>query len=207
MGLTQTMLVAAILLLVAAPRAAEAQQSGRVYRIGVLTAEPPRTEEERAPSTFARALQELGWVEGRNLAFEDRRSTIVEQLDSFAAELVHLKVDVILASGTPAIRAAKRATSSIPIVMLVGVDPISDGLVASLPRPGGNITGITALSSDLIEKRLGLIAQVVPHGFRVAYMWNPTNPRECLGLGTDQQDCADERSDTPARASARPRRA
>jgi putative ABC transport system substrate-binding protein len=110
------------------------------------------------------------------LAFEERRSTTVEQLDSFAAELVDLKVDVICTDGTPAIRAARRATSSIPIVMLVGVDPVADGLVASLPRPGGNVTGITALSTDLIEKRLGLIKEVIPHGSRVAYMWNPANP-------------------------------
>ena len=161
----------------AAPLAAEAQKAGKVYRIGLLTftAEPSRTQEERAQFPFVRALGELGWVEGQNLAFEDRRSTVVAQLDSLAAELVSLKVDVIYTGGTPAVRAAKRATSSIPIVMIVGVDPVSDGLVASLPRPGGNITGVTALSSELIEKRLGLISEVIPRGSRVAYMWNPTN--------------------------------
>jgi putative ABC transport system substrate-binding protein len=159
-----------------APLAAGAQQVGKVYRIGMLAAESAQTQEQFAQSAFVRTLRELGWVEGRNLAFEDRRSTTVEQLDSLAAELVTLKVDVIYTGGTPAIRAAKRATSSIPIVMLVGVDPVSDGLVASLPRPGGNITGITALSSELIEKRLGLITEVIPRGSRVAYMWNPANP-------------------------------
>jgi putative ABC transport system substrate-binding protein len=162
----------------AAPLGAGAQPAGKVYRIGLLTftAELPRSKEERAQLPFVRALGELGWVEGQNLAFEDRRSTTVAQLDSLAAELVNLKVDVIYTGGTPAIRAAKRATSSIPIVMIVGVDPVSDGLVASLPRPGGNITGITALSSELIEKRLGLISEVIPRGSRVAYMWNPSNP-------------------------------
>jgi putative tryptophan/tyrosine transport system substrate-binding protein len=162
----------------AAPLGAGAQQAGKVYRIGQLTftAEPSRSQEERAQLPFVRALGELGWVEGQNLAFEDRRSPTVAQLDSLAAELVNLKVDVIYTGGTPAIRAAKRATSSIPIVMIVGVDPVPDGLVASLPRPGGNITGITALSSELIEKRLGLISEVIPRGSRVAYMWNPTNP-------------------------------
>jgi ABC-type uncharacterized transport system substrate-binding protein len=161
----------------AAPLAADGQPAGKVYRIGLLTvtAEPLK-QEERAQSPFVRELRELGWVEGQNLAFEDRRSTTVAQLDSLAAELVNLKVDVIYTGGTPAIRAAKRATSSIPIVMIVGVDPVSDGLVASLPRPGGNITGVTALSSELIEKRLGLITEVIPRGSRVAYMWNPANP-------------------------------
>lgn len=83
---------------------------------------------------------------------------------------------MIYTGGTPAIRAAKRATSSIPIVMIVGVDPVADGLVASLPCPGGNITGDTALSSDLIEKRLGLLTEVIPRGSSIAYMWNPSNP-------------------------------
>jgi putative ABC transport system substrate-binding protein len=159
----------------AAPLAGGAQ-AGKVYRIGMLAAEPSQTQEQLAQSAFVRTLRDLGWVEGRNLAFEDRRSTTVEQLDSLAAELVTLKVDVIYTGGTPAIRAAKRATTSIPIVMLVGVDPVLDGLVASLPRPGGNITGITALSSELVEKRLGLITEVIPRGSRVAYMWNPANP-------------------------------
>ena len=166
------------LALLAAPRAAEAQQAGRVYRIGMLSDGPPQTQEQRAQSPFVKELKALGWVEGGNVTFEDRRSTSVEQLDSLATDLVTLKVDVIYTGGTPAIRAAKRATRSIPIpiVMLVGVDPVSDGLVTSLPRPGGNITGITAFSSQLIEKRLGLIKQVVRRDSRIAYMWNPSNP-------------------------------
>ena len=162
--------------LVHQPLVAEAQQAGKVYRIGMLAAEASHTQEQIAHTAFVRTLRDLAWVEGRNLALEDRRSTAIAQLDSLAAELVNLKVDVIYTGGTPAIRAAKRATVSIPIVMLVGVDPVSDGLVASLARPGGNITGVTALSSELIEKRLGLISEVIPRGSRVAYMWNPANP-------------------------------
>jgi putative ABC transport system substrate-binding protein len=122
------------------------------------------------------ALRELGWVEGRNLVIEDRRSMNVEQLHSLATELVHLKVDLIYASGTPATRAARQATSSIPIVMIVGVDPVSDGLVASLPRPGGNVTGITTIGAELIGKRLGLLREVIPGISRIAFMWNPANP-------------------------------
>ena len=125
--------------LLTAPLATEAQQAGRVYRIGVLVQGGPITPEMRTQSVFVTTLKELGWVEGRNIAFEDRRSMAVEQLDSFAAELVRLKVDVIYASGTLATRAAKQATRSIPIVMLVGGDPVSDDLVASPPRPGGNV--------------------------------------------------------------------
>jgi putative ABC transport system substrate-binding protein len=162
--------------LLAAPRAADGQKPGRVYRIGVLVQGSSATPETRNQSGFVTALKELGWIEGRNVAFEDRRATAVEQLDSFAAELVRLKADVIFASGTVATRSAKQATRTIPIVMLVGVDPVSDDLVASLPRPGGNVTGLTALSSELIAKRLGLIKEVIPRISRVAYMWNSTNP-------------------------------
>ena len=163
-------------MLLATPLAAEGQQAGKVYRVGVLVQGDAATPEMRSQSAFVTTLKELGWIEGRNVAFEDRRAIAVEQLDAFAAEMVRLKVDVIFASGTPATRAAKQATRSIPIVMLVGVDPVLDGLVASLPRPGGNVTGLTALSSELIAKRLSLIKEVVPRISRVAYMWNPTNP-------------------------------
>jgi putative ABC transport system substrate-binding protein len=162
--------------LLAAPLAATGQQAGRVYRIGVLVQGGPTTTAMRTQSDFVTRLRELGWVEGRNVAFEDRRAIALGQLSSFAAELVRLKVDVIFASGTLATRAAKQATPSIPIVMLVGVDPVSDNLIASLPRPGGNITGLTGLSTELIAKRLGLIKEVIPRISRVAYMWNPTNP-------------------------------
>jgi ABC-type uncharacterized transport system substrate-binding protein len=159
------------------PFAAEAQPERKVYRVGVLVHGAPRTTQEaRAQDPFVNALRELGWVEGRNLGVEDRRSMNVEQLHSLAAELVQLKVDVVYASGTPATRAVKQATSSIPIVMVVGVDPVSDGLVASLPRPGGNVTGITTLGSELIGKRLGLLKEVIPGVSRVAFMWNPANP-------------------------------
>ena len=107
------------LALLAAPRAAEAQQAGRVYRIGMLSDGPPQTQEQRAQSPFVKELKALGWVEGGNVTFEDRRSTSVEQLDSLATDLVTLKVDVIYTGGTPAIRAAKRATRSIPIPIVM----------------------------------------------------------------------------------------
>jgi putative tryptophan/tyrosine transport system substrate-binding protein len=160
---------------VAPTSAIDAQPAEKVYRVGLLSADAPRTQ-DLAQSAFVKTLRELGWVEGRNLLLEERLATTTEHLDALAAELVRLKVDVIYTGGTPAIRAAKRATSSIPLVMIVGVDPVADGLVASLPRPGGNITGVTALSSDLIEKRLGLLSEVIPRGSPIAYMWNPGNP-------------------------------
>jgi putative ABC transport system substrate-binding protein len=167
--------------LLAAPLAAEAQQPERIYSIGGLTVGTPPTPEERAQSPFLATLRELGWVEGRNIVFDDRRSATVEQLDVLAAELVRLKVDVVYARGTPATRAAKRATSGIPIVMVVGVDPVEDGLVASLSRPGGNVSGVTALSSELIGKRLELLKELLPRVTSIAYMWNPANPGNVSG--------------------------
>ena len=162
--------------LLAAPLAAEGQQAGKVYRVGMLLQRGPVTAEERAASTFRKALRELGWFEGQNIAYVVRTSMTVEPLDRLATELVHLKVDVIFAAGTPATRAASQATSTIPIVMQVGVDPVAQGLVASLQRPGANITGVTDIVSELHEKRLELMKQAIPGVRRVAYLWNRTNP-------------------------------
>jgi putative ABC transport system substrate-binding protein len=163
-------------LMLSAPRAVDAQQAGKMYRVGGLTVGQPPTDEERTQSAFLITLRRLGWADGDNLTFDDRRSLDVAQLNALAIELVQSKVDVIYTRGTPAARAAKQATSRIPIVMVVGVDPVADGLVASLSRPGGNVTGVTALSSELIGKRLGLIKEVLPRVTSVAYMWNAGNP-------------------------------
>ena len=135
---------------------AEAQQSKKVHRIGYLTALDPATESTRA-ETIRLALRELGYVEGQNVAFEYRYAERkADRLPELAAELVRLKVDIIVASGSDTVvRAAKNATKTIPIVMSgQGIDPVEVGLVESLAHPGGNVTGLTLLTTELGGKRL-----------------------------------------------------
>ena len=168
--------------LLAAPLATEAQQPGRVWRIGHLG----HGFDPHLIETFRRELGERGYVEGKNIAMEFRYSEgQVERLPDLAAELVRLRVDVIVANGTPAVQAAKRATSKISIVMVgVGLDPVDLGLVASLARPGANVTGVAALGadSDLWAKRLQLIKDASPRTSRAAVLWNPANPGNVLAL-------------------------
>jgi putative ABC transport system substrate-binding protein len=131
-----------------------------------------------------RKLAELGYVEGQNIRFEYRGAYgQVDRLPSLAEELVHLNVDVIVAVATPEVQAAHQATRKIPIVMVAVVDPVASGLVASLARPGGNITGLSLLSAELSGKRLELLKEVVPGVSRVAVLWNPTNPSNALQIG------------------------
>jgi putative ABC transport system substrate-binding protein len=153
--------VAATLALLAAPLAAKAQH-GKVYRIGELREGPARF---RKP--FMDAMRELGWIEGQHFKIETRTADRQDQLPALAAELVRLKVDLILTGGTPATRAAKEATKTIPIVFNLGDDPIGTGLVASFARPGGNLTGFTLGVYD--EKLLELLKEAVPKVLRVAY--------------------------------------
>jgi len=121
-------------------------------------------------------LRDLGYVEGKNIAIEFRWADgKYERLPGLAAELVRLKVDVIVTQGTPATQAAMRATTTIPIVMLGTGDPLRTGLVASLSRPGGNVTGLTQLAPELAGKRLQLLKETVPNVSRVAFLWNPAN--------------------------------
>ena len=123
---------------------------------------------------FYRGLHELGYVEGQNIAIERRYGdSLVERLPSLAAELVKLKVDVIVAWSTPAAIAAKKATNTIPIVAAVMADPVGDELVASLARPGGNITGTTFVGPELVSKRLQLLKEIIPGLSRVAALWHP----------------------------------
>jgi putative tryptophan/tyrosine transport system substrate-binding protein len=167
--------------LLTAPLAAEGQQAGRVYRIGYFGGGPPAS----APpflEAFRHGLQELGWVEGRHFVIE-YRSTPEDPVrrPEVAAELVRLNVDVIVATSPPSIWAAKDATKTIPIVMVFGPDPVESGLVQSLARPGGNITGLTTLSADLSAKHLELLKDIAPGVSRVAVLWNPTNPWHSTG--------------------------
>ena len=157
----------------AAPLAADAQPAGKVPRIGILNPGSPSSIHDR----LREGLRDLGYVEGQNLVIEYRWAEGKDdRLPDLAAELVRLKVDLIVADGTPATLAAKRATSTIPIVMTSTGDPIRTGLVASLARPGGNITGISLFAPEVVGKQLELLKEVVPKLARVAVLRNPDNP-------------------------------
>jgi ABC-type uncharacterized transport system substrate-binding protein len=161
------------------PLAARAQQPGKVYRIGVFTAGAPLMS--KTWSIFIDGLKELGWTEGKNIAFEPRYAeNNLDRLPELAAELVRLNVDVILAFGTLAPLAAKRASATVPIVMANAGDPLGSGLVASLARPGGNVTGMSLMAPDLGGKRLELLKEILPWLSRVAVIWNAANPYSAL---------------------------
>jgi putative ABC transport system substrate-binding protein len=169
--------------LLAAPLAAEAQQAGKVYRIGYLSPSSPSDPErlaspfgERGLAAFRQGLRELGYVEGQNFVIEHRWAEgKFERLPDLAAELVRLKVDVIVSVVTQATLAAKNATRTIPIVLVAAGDPVGSGLVASLAHPGGNVTGPSAMYADLAGKQLELLKETVPRVSRVAVLWNPAN--------------------------------
>jgi len=162
-----------------APRAAEAQRVGKVYRIGILTnAVPNAPEVSRDWDAFRQGLGERGWVEGKNMVINYRWAEgRVDRFPSLAEELVGLEPDLILAVTGPAARAAKRATSTIPIVMVYAFDPLGDGLVTSLARPGGNVTGLMfVVGPDIVGKQLELLKEVLPKVPRVAVLLNPDSP-------------------------------
>jgi len=160
--------VLAVLALGAAPHLAFAQQAGRVWRVGFLSSQSGPAENTEA---FRDQLRILGYIEGRNLSIEYRWSAGVdERLPEIAAALVQLKVDVIVTSAGLPPAAAKRATSTIPIVTAATADPVGQGLVASLARPGGNLTGLSMQSTDLTGKRVQLLREIVPKATRVAVL-------------------------------------
>src|SRR6516165_970902 len=139
-----------------------AQQPGKVFRIGFLD---PSTPSGMAVlvDAFRQELNKLGWIEGKNITIEYRfAEQKSERLPELAAELVRLKVDLIVTSGGPTPLAAKKATSTIPIVMTTSVDPVAEGLIASLARPGGNVTGLSGLTPELITKRLEILKDAIP---------------------------------------------
>jgi putative tryptophan/tyrosine transport system substrate-binding protein len=158
---------------VAWPVIAQGQESGRVYRIGLLRVGQP-------PPSFIqplrRALSELGHVEKRNLVFDFGIAERVDQLPGLVADLIGHKADVILASGTPAVLPARNATTTVPIVFVAALDPTETGVVASLARPGGNVTGLTAVFADLTGKRLEFLKEMLPTLTRVALLSRPANP-------------------------------
>jgi putative ABC transport system substrate-binding protein len=169
-GLILTLALGLLLALLAA----EAQQPKNVPRIGLLITNS-RASESTSFEAFHRGLQELGYVEGQNIVIEYRYADgKLEQLPQFAAELVRLNVEVIVTSGTPPTHAAQQATKTIPIVMTVVGDPIEVGFVASLAQPGGNITGLTAMTRQLSGKRLELLKEAFPEISRVAVLVDGT---------------------------------
>ena len=184
---------------------AGAQPAAKSYRIGWLGHGTAPSAADRNAGDFQQALRDLGYVEGKNLDIEYRYANgNVEKLPELAAELVKLKVDVIVTSGEPAALAAKRATNSIPIVAVeYGMDPVKAGIVASLARPDANVTGLATQNEELWPKRLAVFKQIVPKVSRVAVLWNPTNPGNAscvdeikasapaLGLQVSLQDVRD----------------
>jgi len=178
-GLAVLLAVSVIL----APLTGEAQQAAKISRIGFLSATSPSDMGSDAGRlvAFRQGLRELGYVEGQNIAIESLWAEgNYDRLPGLAAELVRLKVDVIVTGGAVATGAAKQATTTIPIVMAAVGDPVRTGFVASLARPGGNITGLTILGPELSAKRLELLKEAVPKLWRVAFLWNPANPANRL---------------------------
>ena len=157
------------------PLAARAQQPAKVAQIGFLGPAPAATYLPRLEALRA-GLRDLGYVEGKNIAIEFRWAERVEQLPEMAAELVRMKVDIILASSSTYVEAARQATKTIPIVFAVHADPVGVGHVASLARPGGNITGLSTLLTDLAPKELEILKEALPQTTRIGILWNPTTP-------------------------------
>jgi putative ABC transport system substrate-binding protein len=167
--------------ILAAPRAARAQQTGKIYRVGLLWDSPAMFPD--AIEAFRRGLRDLGWVEGQNIAIEYRwTGGRFERIHALAAELVRLKVDVIVTPSSLYTGAAKQATSMIPVVFLSHADPIGSGHIASLAQPGGNITGLSLMMTETNVKLLELFKEVIPGLTRVAVIWDPATPSHGPGL-------------------------
>jgi putative ABC transport system substrate-binding protein len=160
----------------ATPLAAWAQPAGKVYRVGFLGNSTAALEANLVGS-FREGLRDLGYVEGRNVVIEYRWADgEYERFPALVAELLALKVDVIVTAGTPAAVAVKQATTTVPLVMAAVGDPVGTGLIASLTRPGGNLTGLAAIAPDLEGKRLELMRELLPKLSLVSFMVNPVNP-------------------------------
>jgi len=168
--------------------AAAAQQAGKTWRIGYLSLVSPRLEQSRRwVAAFQEGLRNVGYVEGRNTILEQRYAAgHVERLPALAAELLDFKVDVLVAAPAGSARAAKQVTSTVPIVFIAEPDPVGIGLVASLARPGGNVTGLADEHADLIPKRLELLKEVTGPTARVGALWNPANRSTAPQLKSSQ---------------------
>jgi putative ABC transport system substrate-binding protein len=179
LSVTQLVTVVALLLLAALPTA-EAQRAGTELRIGLLSNGSPTSVSPQLEA-FRRGLRELGWIEGQTVTIEYRWADgNSDRLPALAADLARLKVDVIVLSGSPAIRAAREATSTIPIVFVMLADPVTAGFVRSLARPGGNMTGLASEFEELITKQLQLLKEASPKVSRVALLYHPEIPTAIL---------------------------
>src|SRR5712691_3840191 len=185
-GSTLGGIVTLILSLLTAPLTSTAQQAAKVPRLGLLI---PGSSSAFAPriEAFRYGLRDLGYVEGRNITMEYRFAEGQDdRLPALVAELIRLQVDIIVTDGEAAIRAAQHATTTIPIVMAVSGDPVGIGYVASLARPGGNITGLSFMQPEVSGKRLELLQEAVPTLSHVAVLWNPDVPVSTLGFKETQ---------------------
>jgi putative ABC transport system substrate-binding protein len=176
--------IAALVALFSAPLAAQAQ-SAKVYRVGILGESASDPAEVRIWQAFRLGLRELGWIEGQNIQIESRwaegNSTL---LPGLAADLVRLKVDLIVTRGSTYVEEARTATSSIPIVFVMHADPVGTGHVASVARPGGHITGLALMQTEIYRKELEMLIAAVPRARRIAVLWNPDTPSHTPGLKT-----------------------
>ena len=162
------------------PEAGEAQQPAKIPRLGYLVLAPLTETPSPERAAFLAGLRELGWIEGKTIAIEySSAKSNPELLEELAEEMVRMKVDIIVAAGPDTlIRSAKEATNTVPIVMAASGDPVGARFVASLARPGGNVTGISTMVAELGSKRLELLKEVVPRVARVAVIWSPASQRE-----------------------------
>ena len=175
--------------LLAAPAAVEAQPAKRNVRIGFLSASSPSDPRTQTfVESFRQGLRELGWIEGDNLTIEYQwAEDRTERLGDLARNLSRLNLDVVVAATTPAIQAAKLVSGTVPIVMANAGDAVATGFVASLSRPGANITGLSMMVADLMGKQLQILKEILPRLSRVAILWNPTNPSNAPQLAHAQE--------------------
>ena len=174
----------------AAPLACFAQQKGKVWRIGFLL-QSEQSRVYRNIDVFKAGLRDLAYVEGRNYVIEQQFARDdVARLPALAAELLVLKVDLFVTSGTPSAEAAHNATREIPILITTVGDPVGSGFAASLRRPGGNVTGLTSIATELHSKRLDLLRQILPGMRRVGYLYNPDFSNDVMALRQFESDCA-----------------
>jgi putative tryptophan/tyrosine transport system substrate-binding protein len=177
------LLVAVATFILASFHLAQAQQAKKVPRIGYLSGRGDPSSSDPLVDAFRQGLRDLGYIEGKNILVEYRYAEgKLDRIPSLVAELVQLKVDVLVSPALPAIRAAKQATKTIPIVMLTNVDPVATGIVDSLARPGGNITGLARFMTELSGKRLELLKEMVPGISRVGVLWEAVDPAAATGF-------------------------
>ena len=162
---------------------AQAQQAKKIPRIGYLSGRGDPSTPDPLVEAFRQGLRDLGYIEGKNILVEYRYAEgKLDRIPSLVAELVQLKVDVLVSATPGAIRAAKQATKTIPIVMLTNVDPVATGIVVSLARPGGNITGVARFTTELGGKRLELLKEMVPTVWRIGVLWDADDPDAAIGF-------------------------